>query len=249
MQHVRTLTMRSQTPTSIDLDLVADLSRHRITAATSPARTTTSGPSCSTPRAITSAWGLTPTPSPLSPSDDMSFDPLRLAKHVAEIEKPVICAIHGSTYDQGLEVALACDVRIADATAKFRMGHILSGEMPWDGGTQRLPRLIGPSRAHEMLLTGREIDAAEALDFGIVNQVVEPGAASQRAHEVAEAMTKHGPIAMRYLKEAVLSGLDGTLEQGLRLEADLSFLLQSTDDRREGIESFLQRRSPTYRGQ
>ena len=175
---------------------------------------------------------------------------LRLAQLVAEIEKPVICAIHGSTYDQGLEVALACDVRIADATLPgFRMGHILTGGMPWDGGTQRLPRLIGPSRAHEMLLTGREIDAAEALDFGIVNQVVEPGAASQRAHEVAEAMTKHGPIAMRYLKEAVLSGLDGTLEQGLRLEADLSFLLQSTDDRREGIESFLQRRPPTYRGQ
>ncbi len=181
--------------------------------------------------------------------DHAGFGPLRLAQRVAEIEKPVICAIHGSAYDQGLEVALACDIRIADADARFRMGHILTGGMPWDGGTQRLPRLIGPSRTHDMLLTGRELDAAEALDFGIVNEVVAPGKAGRRAHQLAESITEHGPIAMRYLKEAVLSGMDADLRQGLRLEADLSFLLQSTDDRREGIESFLQRRKPTYTGQ
>ena len=228
----------------IDFDLAADLSR-RITAA----------------RQDDDVWAvvldshgdnfcLGSDPDALSAlsRDNVTFDALRLAQRVGEIEKPVICAIHGSAYDQGLEVALACDIRIADADARFRMGHILTGGMPWDGGTQRLPRLIGPSRAHDMLLTGRELDAAEALDFGIVNEVVEPGTASRHAHKVAEAMTTHGPIAMRYLKEAVLSGLDGALEQGLRLEADLSFLLQSTDDRREGIESFLQRRPPTYRG-
>ena len=240
--HIRTLTLPDTD--LIDFDLVADISR-RITAA----------------RQDDDVWaivldshgdhfclGSDPDAVADISRDNMSFDALRLAQRLAEIEKPVICAIQGSAYDQGLEVALACDVRIADATARFRMGHILTGGMPWDGGTQRLPRLIGPSRAHEMLLTGRELGAAEALDFGIVNEAVEPGAASQRAHEVAAAMTMHGPIAMRYLKEAVLSGLDGTLEQGLRLEADLSFLLQSTDDRREGIESFLQRRPPTYRG-
>ena len=243
MEHVYTLTLPDTD--LIDFDLVADLSR-LITAA----------------RQDDAVWavvldsygdhfclGSDPNALAALSRDNMSFGALRLAQRVAEIEKPVICAIQGSAYDQGLEVALASDVRIADATARFRMGHILTGRMPWDGGTQRLPRLIGPSRAHDMLLTGRELDAAEALDFGIVNEVVEPGAASQRAHEIAEAMTKHGPIAMRYLKEAVLSGLDGTLEQGLRLEADLNFLLQSTDDRREGIESFLQRRNPTYRGQ
>ena len=243
MEHVYTLTLPDTD--LIDFDLVADLSS-LITAA----------------RQDDAVWavvldsygdhfclGSDPNALAALSRDNMSFGALRLAQRVAEIEKPVICAIQGSAYDQGLEVALASDVRIADTTARFRMGHILTGRMPWDGGTQRLPRLIGPSRAHEMLLTGRELDAAKALDFGIVNEVVEPGAASRRAHEIAEAMTKHGPIAMRYLKEAVLSGLDGTLEQGLRLEADLNFLLQSTDDRREGIESFLQRRNPTYRGQ
>ena len=241
--HVRTLTLPGEC--RIDFDLVADLSQ-RIAAA----------------RQDEDVWvvvldsqgdhfclGTDPNALESLSRDDMSFDPLRLAQLVAEIEKPVICAMNGSAYDQGLELALACDVRIADTTTRFRIGHILTGGMPWDGGTQRLPRLIGPSRAHEMLLTGRDLNADEALDFGIVNEVVALGAASQRAHEVAEIMSSHGPIAMRYLKEAVHSGLDGTLDQGLRLEADLSFLLQSTDDRREGIESFLQRRTPTYRGQ
>ena len=243
MQNVCTLTLPETD--LIDFDLVSDLS-HRITAA----------------RQDDDVWavvldsygdnfclGSDPDALAALSRDNIVIDALRLAQRVAEIEKPVICAIQGSAYDQGLEVALASDVRIADATARFRMGHILTGGMPWDGGTQRLPRLIGPSRAHDMLLTGRELDASEALEFGIVNEAVDPGAASRRAHEVAGAIANHGPIAMRYLKEAVLCGLDGTLEQGLRLEADLSFLLQSTDDRREGIESFLQRRDPTYRGQ
>ena len=241
--HVRTLTLPETD--LIDFALVDDLSQ-RITAARQDddvwavVLDSKGDNFClgSDPNAIAALSG-----------DQVSFDALRLAQRVADIEKPVICAIHGSAYDQGLELALACDVRIADADASFRMGHILTGGMPRDGGTQRLPRLIGPSRAHDMLLTGRELDAAGALDFGILNQVVDPGAASRRAHEVAEAMTRHGPIAMRYLKEAVLSGLDATLDQGLRLEADLSFLLQSTGDRQEGIESFLQRRTPTYRGQ
>ena len=120
--------------------------------------------------------------------------------------------------------------------------------MPWDGGTQRLPRLIGRSRAMEMLLTGRSVTAADALEYGLVNEVVEAGGSAERAMELASLIAGHGPVALRYLKEATLNGMDGTLEQGLRLEADLSFLLQSTQDRGEGISSFLQRRRPTYQG-
>ena len=120
--------------------------------------------------------------------------------------------------------------------------------MPWDGGTQRLPRLIGRSRAMDMLLTGRRIGADEALEVGLVNEVVKPGSASEYALEMASVISGHGPIALRFLKEAVLNGMDGTLEHGLRLEADLSFLLQSTQDRSEGISSFLERRRPTYQG-
>ncbi len=175
-------------------------------------------------------------------------DALRVGKTLANIEKPVVCAAQGAAQDQGLEIALACDVRVSDTDATFAMTQALSGVMPWDGGTQRLPRLIGRSRAMEMLLTGRRITASEALEYGLVNEVVERGRASERAMELASVIAGHGPIALRYLKEAVLNGMDGTLEQGLRLEADLSFLLQSTQDRGEGISSFLERRRPTYQG-
>ena len=176
-------------------------------------------------------------------------DSLRIAQNIANIEKPVVCAIQGMAQDQGLEIAISCDLRIAETDSAFAMKQVLNGVMPWDGGTQRLPRLIGRSRAMDMLLTGRVVAAAEALEIGLVNEAVERGRATERAMELASLIAGHGPIALRYLKEAVLDGMDGTLAQGLRLEADLSFLLQSTHDRSEGISSFLERRSPTYRGQ
>lgn len=173
---------------------------------------------------------------------------IRVSQTIADIEKPVICAIQGAAQDEGLEIAISCDLRIAETDSTFAMKQVLNGIMPWDGGTQRLPRLIGRSRAMDMLLTGRVVTSAEALEIGLVNEVVERGKVSERAAELASLIAGHGPIALRYLKEAVLNGIDGTLDQGLRLEADLSFLLQSTRDRSEGIASFLERRSPAYRG-
>ena len=181
-------------------------------------------------------------------SPDPQIVGIRVSQTIADIEKPVVCAIQGAAQDQGLEIAISCDLRIAETNSTFAMTQVLNGAMPWDGGTQRLPRLIGRSRATDMLLTSRVVGAAEALEFGLVNEVVESGKASERATELAELIAGHGPIALRYLKEAVLNGMDGTLDQGLRLEADLSFLLQSTQDRSEGITSFLERRGPTYRG-
>ena len=181
-------------------------------------------------------------------ADDSRLTALRAGQSIAEIEKPVICSIQGRAYDQGLEIALACDVRVADSTAAFAMRQALSGSMPWDGGTQRLPRVVGRSRAVELLLTGRTLDADEALTIGLVNESVGPGNAQRRASELAETIASHGPTALRYVKEAVLTGSDGPIAQGLRLEADLSFLLQSTHDRSEGISSFMERRAPDYRG-
>ena len=172
---------------------------------------------------------------------------LKAGGAIADIEKPVICALTGAAHEQGLEIALACDIRIADPTTTFRMNHAASGLLPWDGGTQRLPRLVGRSRATDMLLTGRQLEVAEAFSYGLVNEVVEGGTSKERALSLADTIAGHGPIAVRYLKEAVTSGLDVPLAHGLRLEADLSFLLQSTDDRGEGIASFLDRRSPSYR--
>lgn len=178
--------------------------------------------------------------------DDSLTGLLRVARIVAEIEKPVICAVQGEVYEQGLELALACDLRIADRTARFRMAQALDGGIPWDGGTQRLPRTIGRSRAVEMLLTGRVIGADEARMWGLVGEVVDEGGARARAVELSRTVTSHAPIALEYLKEAVYTGMDGPLADGLRMEADLSFLLQSTSDRSEGIASFLERRPPEY---
>ena len=180
--------------------------------------------------------------------DETQLRTLRVAQSVAEVEKPVVCAIRGDAHDQGLELALACDLRIADPSATFAIRHALSDRMPWDGGTQRLPRLIGRSRATEMLLTGRELNAHAALEIGLVNELAESGSVERRAAELAETIAQHAPIAVRYLKEAVLTGTETSLVQGLRLEADLSFLLQSTRDRSEGISSFLERRTPDFRG-
>ncbi len=174
---------------------------------------------------------------------------LRVAASVAAIEKPVIAAINGDAIDQGLEIALACDIRIASRNARFGLTQVERGMMPWDGGTQRLPRLIGRGRAMEMILASRIVDAREALEIGLVNQVVDSGQLMGRAREIASTVAAHGPIAAGYLKEALLKGMDMTLEQGLRLEADLNFLLQSTTDRAEGIRSFLERRMPEYRGE
>ena len=165
---------------------------------------------------------------------DAQIGSVRIAQAIADIEKPVVCAIQGMAQDQGLEIAISCDLRIAETDSTFAMKHILNGIMPWDGGTQRLPRLIGRSRAMDMLLTGRRVAASEALEIGLVNEVVGQGKTSERAMELASLIAGHGPIALRYLKEAVLNGMDGTLDQGLRLEADLSFLLQSTEDRSRG---------------
>ena len=171
------------------------------------------------------------------------------AGSIAAIEKPVIAALNGDAIDQGLELALACDIRVASSDAGFGLTQVKNGVMPWDGGTQRLPRLVGRGRAMDMILTSRRVGAGEALEMGLVNQVVEPGDVLRAAHETASTIASHGPVAARYLKEAVLLGLDGSLDHGLRLEADLNVILQSTGDRAEGISSFLKRRAPEYRGE
>ncbi len=240
--HIRTLTLRgSNGDNLVALDVVADLS-DQITEA----------------RYDEDCWVIVLNSRgtefclgthPGAIRESASTTSLVIAAQIAAIEQPVVCTIEGSAHDQGLEIALACDVRVASEAATFRMGHVLAGLMPWDGGTQRLPRLIGRARATEMLLTGKEVSAEDALRFGLVNEVVDGGEVNARARGIAENIARHGPIALRYLKEAVLTGMDGTLRQGLRLEADLSFLLQSTADRQEGIESFIDRRGPTYRNE
>ena len=132
------------------------------------------------------------------------LDGYRCAGAVAALPFPVIAAINGDAFDHGLELALAADIRVADESAQFRMGQALQGTIPWDGGTQRLPRIIGPAHATDLILTGRTIDAGEALSMGLVNRVAEQGAALRVARQIAEDILKGGPIAARYAKEVIV---------------------------------------------
>ena len=177
------------------------------------------------------------------------IETMRVADAVAAIHMPVISALNGDATDQGLELALACDIRIASSRAKLGLTQVKQGMMPWDGGTQRLPRLIGLGRAMEMVLTSRVLGAQECVEAGLVNELVEPGRLMERARELASTVAKYGPTATRYLKEALQKGVDMTLEHGLRLEADLNIILHSTGDRAEGVRSFLERRKPEFKGE
>ena len=172
-----------------------------------------------------------------------------IAAAVAAMEKPVIAAVNGDAFGDGLELALACDVRIAAQNARFGLPEIAAGLIPSGGGTQRLPRIVGRGKALEMILTGETIDAAEALENGLVTKIVPAESLMPEVEALAKAMAVKAPVSLRYIKEAINKGLDLTMEQGLRLEADLYFLLHTTGDRTEGIKAFQQKRPPEFKGQ
>ncbi|MFC2056370.1 enoyl-CoA hydratase/isomerase family protein [Chloroflexota bacterium] len=174
---------------------------------------------------------------------------MNVAAAVASIDRPVIAAINGDALGEGLELALSCDIRLASDKASFSLPQVASGIIPMNGGTQRLPQLIGKGKALELILTAEMIGAEEALEIGLVSKVVPQEKLIAEAEALAEKMASQAPISLRYVKEAVNKGMDLTLEQGLRLEADLYFLLHTTADRTEGIKAFLEKRPPRFRGQ
>jgi len=167
---------------------------------------------------------------------------------VAQIRQPVIAAIDGDALGLGLELALACDIRIGTEGACFGLTQIADGVIPSAGGTQRLPRLIGCSKALEMILTGEKVDAAEALRIGLIHRLVPVKELMDAATKLAEDMAARSPLAMSYVKEALHSGLDLTMDQGMRMELDLYLLLFTTQDRTEGITAFKEKRKPEFKG-
>jgi len=171
-----------------------------------------------------------------------------VAAEIAAVEKPTIVAINGDAMGQGLELALSCDIRIASNLARFGLPQITRGFLPSDGGTQRLPRIVGRAKALELILTGDIIDAEEALEIGLVQKVVMGGNLVTEVEAIAKAMACKGPLSLKYAKEAIVKGMDLTLEQGLRLETDLYMLLHTTKDRTEGIRSFQQKKTPDFKG-
>jgi enoyl-CoA hydratase/carnithine racemase len=172
-----------------------------------------------------------------------------IAEPIARMDRPVIAAIQGDALGQGLEMVLACDIRIATEISRFGLPQIREGLIPWNGGTQRLARLVGRGKALEMIFAGETIDAREAYRVGLVNKILPPQELMSTVMNMAGEMATKGSIALRYTKEAVYQGMDLTLEQGLRLEADLYLLIHTTKDRTEGIKAFREKRVPKFEGE
>ena len=168
--------------------------------------------------------------------------------HGIEIDKPLICAFNGLAFGGGLEIGLACDIRIAAAGAAFALSEVRVGTLPGSGGTQRLPRLIGRSDAMLMLLTGEPIDAAEALRIGLVSKVVAPEELQATAMAIALRIAANAPLAVRAVKRLVRHGEDLPLANALEAERAAWGLLRDTEDRREGRAAFTGKRRPVYRG-
>jgi enoyl-CoA hydratase len=167
---------------------------------------------------------------------------------LTHLPRPVICAINGDAISAGLELALACDVRLACSEARLGLPETASGLIPMGGGSQRLARVVGRGKALEMILAAEAIDAQEAHRIGLVSQVLPRDRLLPEAEALAQRIAERGPIAVRYAKEAVSKGLDMTLEQALRFETDLTIILQTTEDRAEGVRAFLEKRKPQFHG-
>jgi enoyl-CoA hydratase len=162
---------------------------------------------------------------------------------------PTIAAVNGFALGGGCELALACDIRIAAENALFGFPEVGLGILPGMGGTQRLPRLVGPALAKELIFSARRIDAAEAKEIGLVNRVVAQGEALNAARELAAKISANGPVAVRHAKAAANKAFDVDLISGLEYEADQFALLFATEDAREGMGAFVEKRKPQFKGE
>ncbi len=163
--------------------------------------------------------------------------------------KPSIAAVNGYALGGGCELAMACTIRIASDTAKIGLPEVTLGVIPGYAGTQRLPRIVGRGVAMDLILTGRAIDAAEALRIGLVSQVVPAADLMESARKIALRILRNGPLAIRAAMQSVDHGLDVGFEQGCRMEAKLFGLLCATGDTREGLKAFLEKRKPDFTGE
>jgi len=162
--------------------------------------------------------------------------------------KPMIAAINGAALGGGLEIALACDLRIASENAIFGMPEVTLGLIPGWGGTQRLPRIIPLAKAAELLLTGKPISAQEANRIGLINKVVTFAELMPTAKQIAETLCRRAPLAVRAAKQAMIQGIDVSLEDGLKLERKLNDFLINTEDFEEGCKAYTEKRQPVFEG-
>ncbi|HEX2548123.1 MAG TPA: enoyl-CoA hydratase-related protein [Ramlibacter sp.] len=165
-----------------------------------------------------------------------------------EMDKPIICAVNGYAMGGGMELALACDIRIASENAQFALSEVRIGSIPGAGGTQNLPRVIGRSDAMLMLLTGDRVDAQEALRTGLVSKVVPAAQLLETALAIANRIAQNAPLSVRAVKRLVRDGAALPVAQGMAMESYVFGMLRDTEDRIEGRRAFQEKRPPVYRG-
>jgi E-phenylitaconyl-CoA hydratase len=165
-----------------------------------------------------------------------------------EIDKPLICAFNGLAMGGGLEIGLACDIRIASCTAIFSLPEVLVGTMPGSGGTQRLVRTVGAANALSMLLTGENINAVQALRIGLVSLVCEPNEVQDQAKRLALRIKNNAPLSVRAIKRVVRLGSELPLDHALEMERMAWGVIRDSEDRAEGRKAFSEKRRPNYKG-
>ncbi len=180
--------------------------------------------------------------------DMLTAEHISLFDQVAAIKKPVIAAVSGWCLGGGCELAMACDMIVASETAKFGQPEINLGVIPGAGGTQRLARAVGKALAMEIVLNNRTLSAQEALQFGLVNRVVAPEAYLDEALRLANEIAARAPIAVRLGKEAVNHAFESSLSDGIAHERRAFYFLFSTEDQKEGMQAFIEKRKPIWKG-
>lgn len=172
----------------------------------------------------------------------------KLTLAIEELGKPVIAAINGYALGGGLELAMACDIRIASENARIGQTEVNVGLIPGWGGTQRLPRLVGKGIAKELVFTGKMIDAKTAERIGLINMVVPPEKLKSAVEELSKVIMSKPPIAIKLAKELINRSIETDLGTGLVHEAEAFGILASTEDYREGVSAFIEKRKPEYKG-
>jgi enoyl-CoA hydratase len=172
----------------------------------------------------------------------------RLIAFMEQMKKPIIAAVNGYALGGGLELALACDFIYASEKAKLGLTEVTLGVIPGFGGTQNLPRLIGPNRAKELIFSGKQLTAQQARDWGLVNEVAPAEELMTRVMEIAQKIARNGALAVSAAKEAIVNGLDMSKEDGLRYEGAVFGLLFDSEDQKEGMGAFVEKRPAAFKG-
>jgi len=167
---------------------------------------------------------------------------------VAGLPKPVVCAIDGYAFGGGLELALACDIRVVDQETQVGLTETTLGIIPGAGGTQRLPRAVGAAKAKEMIFSGARLSGADAEEIGLASYATPSDEVRDKARELADSMVDSAPVAVAQAKRAIDAGLQADLETGLEIESRAYTVTLSTEDRREGLEAFREQRDPEFEG-